>query len=55
MANKALGRPIPTFTISVSDEGLNEEARGADVARHLGCEPVVVHCGPTNCGPTTRS
>ena len=26
MANKALGRPIPTFTISVQQEGLNEEA-----------------------------
>jgi asparagine synthase (glutamine-hydrolysing) len=46
MANKALGRPIPTFTISVQGEGLNEESEALKVARHLGCEPVVVPCGP---------
>jgi asparagine synthase (glutamine-hydrolysing) len=45
MANKALGRPIPTFTISVQQEGLNEEAAALGVARYLGCEPVVVNCG----------
>lgn len=46
MANKALGRPVPTFTISVQGEGLNEEGEALAVARHLGCEPVVVPCGP---------
>jgi asparagine synthase (glutamine-hydrolysing) len=46
MANKSLGRPIPTFTISVQGEGLNEESEALTVARHLGCEPVVVPCGP---------
>ena len=33
MANKALGRPIPTFTVSVQDEGLNEESRSAATAQ----------------------
>ena len=47
MANKALGRPIPTFTISVQEEGLNEEAEALRVARYLGCDPVIVNCGPT--------
>lgn len=46
MANKVLGRPIPTFTISVQEEGLNEEAEALRVANYLGCEPIVVHCGP---------
>ncbi len=45
MANKALGRPIPTFTISVQGKGLNEESEALLVARHLGCEPVVVKSG----------
>jgi asparagine synthase (glutamine-hydrolysing) len=46
MANKALGRPIPTFTISVQGQGLNEESEALQVARALGCEPIVVPCGP---------
>jgi asparagine synthase (glutamine-hydrolysing) len=45
MANKALGRPIPTFTISIQGEGLNEETEALRVARHLGCTPVVVKSG----------
>lgn len=45
MANKALGRAIPTFTISVQGEGMNEESEALRVARHLGCEPVVVKTG----------
>lgn len=45
MANKALGRPIPTFTISIQREGLNEENEALGVARHLGCTPVVVKSG----------
>lgn len=45
MANKALGRPIPTFTISVQAQGLNEETEALRVARHLGCEPIVVRSG----------
>ena len=45
MASKALGRPIPTFTVSVQQEGLNEESEAMATARHLGCTPVVVNCG----------
>jgi asparagine synthase (glutamine-hydrolysing) len=44
MANKALGRPIPTFTVSVKSEGLDEGSEALQTARHLGCKPVVVDC-----------
>src|SRR5437762_4330513 len=37
MANKALGRAIPTFTMSIQDKALNEEGEALQVARHLGC------------------
>jgi len=42
MAVKALGRSLPTFTIGVKAKGLNEENEAALVARHVGCEQVVV-------------
>lgn len=45
MANKALGREIPTFTVAVKSKGLNEESEALQTARHLGCHPVVVDCG----------
>src|SRR5439155_24738806 len=45
MASKALGRPIPTFTISVQAEGLNEEHEAALVARQVGSDGVVVPFG----------
>lgn len=45
MASKALGRPIPTFTVSVGKAEWNEESLALQTARHLGCEPVVVPCG----------
>ena len=47
MSNKALGRPIPTFTVAVKSKGLNEESEARFAARHLGCDPVVVDCGHT--------
>lgn len=47
MANKALGRPIPTFTISVQSEGMNEEPEALGVAKALGCEPLIVNYGPS--------
>ena len=38
--------PIPTFTISVQDDPtLNEKSEAALVARHVGCEEIVVDCG----------
>ncbi len=45
MANKVLGRPIPTFTVAVKSKGLNEESEALQAAHHLGCQPVVVDCG----------
>jgi asparagine synthase (glutamine-hydrolysing) len=45
VANKALGRPIPTFTIAVQEKGLNEEDAALAVAKHLGCEPLIVPTG----------
>jgi asparagine synthase (glutamine-hydrolysing) len=45
MASKALGRPIPTFTISVTDPALNEATEAALVARQVGSESVVVPFG----------
>jgi len=44
MANKALGRPIPTFTVAVQSKGMNEASEALQTAKHLGCEPVVVDC-----------
>jgi asparagine synthase (glutamine-hydrolysing) len=38
--------PIPTFTISVQDDpSLNEKSEAHEVARHVGCEEIVVDCG----------
>lgn len=42
MASKVLGRPIPTFTISVTDPALNEENEAVLVSRLLGSESIVV-------------
>jgi asparagine synthase (glutamine-hydrolysing) len=44
MANKALGRPIPTFTVSVKSKGMDEASEALQTAKHLGCTPVVVDC-----------
>jgi len=45
MASKVLGRPIPTFTISVKAKGLNEESEAAQTARHVGSESIVLDFG----------
>ena len=45
MACKALGRAIPTFTVSVQQAGQNEESEALQTAKYLGCAPVVVPCG----------
>jgi asparagine synthase (glutamine-hydrolysing) len=44
MASKALGRPIPTFTIQVPHPHLDETAPAALVADYLGSKPVVIRC-----------
>ncbi|MFO0970437.1 MAG: asparagine synthase (glutamine-hydrolyzing) [Gemmataceae bacterium] len=39
-------KPIPTFTVSVQDEGFNERSEAAQVAQHVGAlENFVVDCG----------
>jgi asparagine synthase (glutamine-hydrolysing) len=45
MANKALGRAIPTFTIAVQDKDLNEQSEAAYAAKTLGCSPTYVPIG----------
>ncbi len=45
MACRALGRAIPTFTVSVQKKGLNEESEALQTAKFLGCAPVIVPCG----------
>lgn len=45
LASKVLGRPIPTFTISVQAKGLNEESEAAQTARHVGSQPIVLNFG----------
>ncbi|CAN5581819.1 asparagine synthase (glutamine-hydrolyzing) [soil metagenome] len=46
MANKVLGRPIPTFTISVKGKGLDEESEALGVAKALGCDPFIINYTP---------
>ena len=46
MASKALGRPIPSFTIRITDPALDETSRAMETARHVGCDPYVVDFGP---------
>jgi asparagine synthase (glutamine-hydrolysing) len=45
MASKALGRPVPTFTVRVEDRELDETAHALTVARHVGGMPTVVSYG----------
>jgi len=45
MACKALGRPIPSFTIRITDPALDETSRAMETARHVGCDPYVVDFG----------
>lgn len=46
LASKVLGRPVPTFTIQITEPSLDETSEAGLVARHLGAEPVIVPCGP---------
>src|SRR5262245_15540028 len=45
MASKALGRPIPTFTVGIRAEGLNEEREAALIAKLAKSDQVVVPFG----------
>jgi asparagine synthase (glutamine-hydrolysing) len=45
LATRALNRPIPTFTISIQAEGLNEESEAGLMARHIGSESIIVPFG----------
>ena len=45
LASKVLGRPIPTFTISVQAKGLNEESEAAQTARHVGSKSIILNYG----------
>ena len=45
MACKVLGRPLPTFTVSVKKDGLNEDSEALETAKYLNCQPVMVPCG----------
>jgi asparagine synthase (glutamine-hydrolysing) len=45
LATKVLGRAIPTFTVSIQSEGLNEESEAALMAKHVGSESIVVPFG----------
>jgi asparagine synthase (glutamine-hydrolysing) len=45
LASKVLGRPIPTFTISVQAKGLNEESEAAQTARHTGSKQYILNYG----------
>ena len=46
MASKALGRPIPSFTIRITDPNLDETDRAMETANKIGCKPFVVDFGP---------
>jgi asparagine synthase (glutamine-hydrolysing) len=46
MAARALGRPLPTFTIRVQEPGFDETGPAGLVADHVGSRPVVVDFGP---------
>jgi asparagine synthase (glutamine-hydrolysing) len=46
LATLCRGRPIPTFTIRIEDPSLDETGPATRVARQIGVDPIVVHCGP---------
>ncbi len=39
------GSPIPAFTIKIKAPKLDETPEAGVVARHVGCEPIIVDCG----------
>jgi asparagine synthase (glutamine-hydrolysing) len=47
LASHVRQEPIPTFTIRIADRHLDETPQALLAAHHIGTEPVVVTCGPT--------
>jgi asparagine synthase (glutamine-hydrolysing) len=45
LAGKVRGEPIPTFTIRIEDQRLDETQAAMLSARHHGTEPIIVNCG----------
>jgi asparagine synthase (glutamine-hydrolysing) len=45
MASRVRGTPIPAFTIRIKAPKLDETTEAGIVARHVGCDPIVVDCG----------
>jgi asparagine synthase (glutamine-hydrolysing) len=45
LARRLRGTSVPLFTIRIDAPGLDETGAAGVVARHLGAEPIVTHCG----------
>jgi asparagine synthase (glutamine-hydrolysing) len=45
LASHVRQSPIPAFTIRIDAPGLDETSEATVAARHVGTEPIVVHCG----------
>lgn len=45
LATRQLGRPIPTFSIRILQDKLDEVPRALLTARHIGSQPTIVECG----------
>lgn len=46
LAREVRGKSVPVFTIRIPHPKLDEVNEATLAARHLGTEPIVVHCGP---------
>lgn len=45
LASRQLGRPIPTFSIRIRQDNLDEIPRALLTARHIGSQPHIIDCG----------
>lgn len=45
LASRQLGRPIPTFSIRIRQDNLDEVPRALLTARHIGSQPHIIDCG----------
>jgi asparagine synthase (glutamine-hydrolysing) len=55
LASHVRGEAIPTFTIRIQRQDLDESHEAAMVAHHIGCNPVVVNCGHAEVLDTYRA